>query len=252
MIEFCRFKINARNLLCMLPLFLLMSCNEEEYDLSNISDDLVVETALDAPIGTVSISLPDVFLHRGAGGNFSSKDSVFNLKDILSEKDIPLPIMAKSINVSASDTLHGVGFNNVFGDGNPIDSLENIVLKVNVENQLPFSVDLELRFLYTDTIFSSPTTYTIVQAEDESLRRSAYIESSEIDPSSKMFYSSSYSDVKFEYDSSENEKLRRVKDIVLLYGLQSSGGSLFYLSSDYLFKATLSAYVKAKLSLNKF
>lgn len=237
-----------------LLMFMLSSCEVDEYDLKDMStDSLMIETALDAPIGSVDLTLKDIFRNKGALGNIVTLDSVYELSKIISEKDIPLPLEAISgTDISSSDTVKGVDFANYFGKGEVLDSLEDVKLKMNVVSDFPFDVDFELIFLRDDTVgFDYNVNLPFVEIKEiKSLKRSFSVKSALVDKHTHKVLEANYSDLKFEFSSKDSELLQKVNHIKINYHLAMPDDGMMYLDEDYRLKVSLSAYIKARLLLN--
>lgn len=243
--------IRAR--LCM-PLVLVSmaffnSCDVEEYDLSNITSDMMeTETALDAPVGRINITMENVFMQKSANGAIDTKDSVYHVEDYKLGDKLPFPMMATNIDIRSSDTLKNVEFDDIFGVSAPIDSVERVSLKFNVINQLPVRADLSVSFYKRTMKDKESKIYTLT--EITSLRRSISIAGSEVDPVTKQLYTANYAVEKFEFSGPECSEIKDVTDIVVFYKLKSNEGEYFYLEKDYALQVSLSAYMKAKLYFN--
>ncbi|MBP5420993.1 MAG: hypothetical protein J6Y78_00985 [Paludibacteraceae bacterium] len=243
--------IRAR--LCM-PLVLASmaffnSCDVEEYDLSNVTSDMMMtETALDAPLGRVNVTMENVFLQKSANGAINTKDSVYHVEEYKLGDKLPFPMMATNIDIKSSDTLKKVGFDDVFGVYAPIDSVERVSIKFNVINQLPVRADLSMSFFKRTKKDKDSKIYTLT--EITSLRRSISIAGSEVDPVTRQLYTANYAVEKFEFSGPECQELKDVTDIVVYYKLKSNDGEYYYLEKDYALQVSLSVYMKAKLYFN--
>lgn len=224
----------------------LSSC-KEEYDLEDLStENLAIVTALDAPIAKMELSMKDVFLHRGSGGHLVTADSTYDLRYIYSEEKIPLPndIIAGT-DITAQDTLKDVNFEEYIGQGNIVDSLEAINLKLKVTNELPFKVNAELRFLEDAYEFNTNHIEGVTQ-EIPSLRRSFTIDGCAVNPTTKLMSQSSEATVSLKFSGQDNEALRRVNYIVIVYTM-AMGSDIFRLEKESAIKLNMSAYIKAKI-----
>jgi len=233
---------------------LLTSCEVEEYDLKNMNaDSLMIETSLDAPIGSVNLTLKDIFRHRGSSGNIVTLDSIYEISKMIEEKDIPLPLMAiTGTDISSTDTIKGVDFGNYFGKGEILDSLEDVKLKLQIINKLPFDVKLELLFLRDDTVgFDYNVNLPFVeQKEIKSLRQSLSVKSASIDKKTHEVTEVSYSDAKFEFSGKDSKMLQKVNHIKVNYHLAMPLDGSLYLDEKYGLEVSLSAFMRARLLLN--
>ena len=237
-----------------MAVLLLTSCEVEEYDLKNMNaDSLMVETALDAPVGSVNLTLKDVFRHRGSSGNIVTIDSIYELSKMIEESDIPLPLVAiTGTDISASDTLKDVDFGNYFGKGEILDSLEDMKLKMKVVNKLPFEVKMEIGFLRGDTVgFDYNVNLPIIEMKElKSLRRAFSVNSAKIDKKSHEVIEAAYSDVNFEFSGKDTEMLQKVNHIKINYHMAMPLDGSLYLDEKYGLQVSLNAYMKARLLLN--
>ncbi len=237
-----------------MAVLMLTSCEVEEYDLKNMNaDSLMIETALDAPIGSVNLTLKDVFRHRGSSGSIVTLDSIYEISKMIDEKDIPLPLTAiTGTDISASDTIKGVDFGNYFGKGEILDSLEDVKLKLRIVNKLPFNVKLELQFLRDDTVgFDYNVNLPFVeQKEIKSLRQSLSVKSATIDKKTHEVIEADYSDATFEFSGKDSKMLQKVNHIKVNYHLAMPLDGSLYLDEKYGLEVSLSAYMKARLLLN--
>ncbi|MBR0501939.1 MAG: hypothetical protein IJJ77_01690 [Paludibacteraceae bacterium] len=237
-----------------MAVLMLTSCEVEEYDLKNMNaDSLMIETALDAPIGSVNLTLKDVFRHRGSSGSIVTMDSIYEISKMIDEKDIPLPLTAiTGTDISASDTIKGVDFGNYFGKGEILDSLEDVKLKLRIINKLPFNVKLELLFLRDDTVgFDYNVNLPIVeQKEIKSLKQSLSVKSASIDKKTHEVLEADYSDATFEFSGKDSKMLQKVNHIKVNYHLAMPLDGSLYLDEKYGLEVSLSAYMKARLLLN--
>ncbi len=237
-----------------MAVLMLTSCEVEEYDLKDMNaDSLMIETALDAPIGSVNLTLKDVFRHRGSSGSIVTMDSIYEISKMIDEKDIPLPLTAiTGTDISASDTIKGVDFGNYFGKGEILDSLEDVKLKLRIINKLPFNVKLELLFLRDDTVgFDYNVNLPIVeQKEIKSLKQSLSVKSASIDKKTHEVLEADYSDATFEFSGKDSKMLQKVNHIKVNYHLAMPLDGSLYLDEKYGLEVSLSAYMKARLLLN--
>ncbi len=235
-----------------IPLFLLgsvfLSTCVEEYDLENLpTNNLSVETAVDAPLANVEVTMKDVFLHRGSSGMFVTKDSTYDIRYIYSEEKVPLPNdVMTGTEVVAKDTLKDLDLNDYFGPGEIIDSLEAANLKFKVINELPFSVNVEVRFLRNPSEKEGQTNGGAL-IEMPSLKRSFTVNKCEIDPSTKALGKATESNVSLRFDGADTNELQNVEHIEFIYNMKMEGDDYFHITQESAVKIFLSGYLKARI-----
>ena len=223
------------------------SCQDEEYDLKNIStDQLTITTALDAPVAQTTIQIRDLLLHEETSGILELKDSTYNIKDITTDEDIPLPdYITSGTLIESSDTIKDIEMEDFFGKGEIIDSLIFGRLKFNIVNQLPFAVDLTMHFYSADTIDAQNIQFV----EDTTLRRSFTVKPCKINQKTKACKHSTEANLKIDFDGKDNQSLLKLKRMIIEYKLSMDEIEEFYLLKDAYVSLDFSAYLKARLLL---
>lgn len=231
----------------VLSIPLIVSCVTEEYDLSNLSSELLVtETALNAPIGSVSFCLGDFFEQENAKGFITTLDSIIKVHNLQENEQLPFPIIAKNVEITSTDTLRGVYFNKVLGMYHEIDSLEAVDLKLEIENQLPINAELTLEFLKREKDKTNPDKEVMIDIP--SLTRSVSVKSSITRHDTKELLTATKESSSIKFVGEECRDLEKVTDLVLYYKVNSLlDGETIYIAEDYRFKLSISAFMKAKL-----
>lgn len=129
------------------------SCTVEDLGLDNLdTDSLYMQTALDVPVAHVTASLKEIIKHTKSKGIIITPDSTYVLTG--NEKEsIKFPIVIqKGSFIEEMDSFPGLHFDNKVGEGRAIDLMEQCILKIEVENGLPLTIDYTIRFYHKDTI----------------------------------------------------------------------------------------------------
>ncbi len=229
-----------------LSFFILHSCQVEEYDLSNLTHDIMVtETAVDAPIGKVSINMETVFLQEHAIGGIVTLDSTYSVDKYKIGDTIPFPLIATMVNISAADTLSGLNFKDVFGKyTSAIDSVEEAILKFDIVNQIPIKADLTVSF--HKRVHDKDSGKSVMR-EITAMRRTISVERSKTDPTTQKLAAANHTQTEVALSGADCLEMGEVTDIVLSYRLRSDTGDQFVIEKNYSFEVALSAYLKAKL-----
>ncbi len=234
--------------LALTLLLSIVACTEEEYDFDTLStDSLTTTTALEAPIGKVNITVEDIFLHRSSKGTFNIGTQEYNLSDFVIGDEVPLPAYVDfSSDVTSIDSLTEVGFDDVFGEENIIDSLYGVVLNFEIYNEIPFNGVVEIRFMrdIVEEVFGEGEVSMLY--EEKSLRRSIEVGASNYDPTTKKLINGTKSKASVEFDGSANEALSKITQIDMVYRLYANKSEVF-LEKDYHIDIKVSAYAKARL-----
>lgn len=232
-----------------LSFFILYSCNVEEYDLSNFTKDIMVtETAVDAPIGKVSIDMETIFLQEHAIGGIVTLDSIYSIDKYKIGDTIPFPLIATMVEISAADTLSGLNFKDVFGKyTSAIDSVEEAILKFDIVNQIPVKANLTVSFFKRVQEKESEKS---VMREITAMRRTISVEKPKTDPNTQKLASANHVKTDVVLSGADCLEMGEVTDIVLSYRLRSDVGNQFVIEKSYSFEVALSAYLKAKLYFN--
>lgn len=129
------------------------SCTVEDLDLDKLdTDSLYLQTALDVPVAQITANLKEIIKHTKSKGVIITPDSTYILTG--NEKEsLKLPIVIqKGSFVEEMDSFPGLHFNNKVGEGRAIDLMEQCILKIEVENGLPLTIDYTIKFYHKDTI----------------------------------------------------------------------------------------------------
>lgn len=162
---------------------LLPSCTKEEYNLDDISDNVMFSTSLGAPIiAQRDINFIDIFDMEGLKGTFQlSDDEAKRVDEILQQNpkldracldrtnntidlskmngftlenleglDITLIEEEKALPKS-TDFIEIDDLNKTFGDGNAINDIDEFELKMEIDNKSDFQISLSIEFATTVT-----------------------------------------------------------------------------------------------------
>lgn len=221
----------------------LPSCETEEYDFSNMEKELMVtETAIDAPIGSVSFSLLDIFKQENARGFIKTLEERIDVHNIDIDPELLFPIIAQHVDVSSLDTIKHVSFTEATG---VIDSLEYANLKLTIENQLPINSELTIMFL-TRKKNETEGGKDIIE-ELTSLTKTIDIMQSRIDPQTKHLAFPYQDKINIKFSGDDCEQIKKITDIVISYRIRTEENSTFYIAKEYTFNVSMSLYMKAKL-----
>lgn len=129
------------------------SCTVEGLDLDDIdTDSLYAQTALDVPVAQVTATLKDIVKHSKSKGVIITPDTIAEITEDV-KKHIKLPIvLMKGSFVEEKDSFPSLVFSNKVGEGHAIDHLEKCILKIEVDNGLPLTIDYKICFYHKDTV----------------------------------------------------------------------------------------------------
>ena len=144
------------------------SCTVEDLDIENVNtDSLYLKTGLDVPVAQITASIKDIMKHDRSKGVIYTPDTTYVITDAVKEH-IKLPAtILKGSRLDERDTFPSLYFDHKIGDGHAINQVETCVLKMEVENGLPFSVDFTIKFFHRDTL-TGITTGLVELRKDQS------------------------------------------------------------------------------------
>ena len=159
---------------------LLSSCKKEEYDLDNISDNILFNTSLGAPlIAQRDISLIDFFDMEMKGKFSVTEDEARKIRILLSpdgKTETYLPDCLDPVNLtidlskmngldmeklqdlditfnetlpSSEDFIEIDDLDKTFGEGNAINEIDEFELKMEIDNKTDFQIALSIEFAKT-------------------------------------------------------------------------------------------------------
>jgi len=159
---------------------LLSSCKKEEYDLVNISDNILFNTSLGAPlIAQRDISLIDFFDMEMKGKFSVTEDEARKIRMLLSpdgKTETYLPDCLDPVNLtidlskmngldmeklqdldiafnetlpSSEDFIEIDDLDKTFGEGNAINEIDEFELKMEIDNKTDFQIALSIEFAKT-------------------------------------------------------------------------------------------------------
>lgn len=159
---------------------LLSSCKKEEYDLDNISDNILFNTSLGAPlIAQRDISLIDFFDMEMKGKFSVTEDEARKIRMLLSpdgKTETYLPDCLDPVNLtidlskmngldmeklqdldiafnetlpSSEDFIEIDDLDKTFGEGNAINEIDEFELKMEIDNKTDFQIALSIEFAKT-------------------------------------------------------------------------------------------------------
>ncbi len=145
--------------LFLLPLVALLasialttsSCVKEEYNLDDLDENgICIQTSLAAPLAKFHSTIGDIFNMEAVSGDVVKLDGTrINLKDVGADEVaalFPLPIDVKNTKFGATNYIDDIDFNDIFGDGNTVSSLDSLVVIVDIKSTMPFDINLALGF----------------------------------------------------------------------------------------------------------
>ena len=168
---------------------LLPSCTKEEYNLDDISDNIMFNTSLAAPIiAEREISFIDFFDMDMAGKFSVSEDEAKKIRRALSESgqdenylpdcldpvnltidlskmnglDLEKITKTEGLNIefeeempSSEDFIEIDDLDKTFGDGNAINEIDEMELKMEIDNKSDFQLSLSIQFAKTITTINA-------------------------------------------------------------------------------------------------
>ncbi len=127
------------------------SCVKEEYNLDDLDENgICIQTSVAAPLAKFHSTIGDIFNMEAVSGNVVKLDGTsINLKDVGADEVaslFPLPIDVENTKFGATNYIDDIDFDDVFGSGNAVSSLDSLVLIVDIKSTMPFDINLALGF----------------------------------------------------------------------------------------------------------
>ena len=245
------------------------SCTKEEYRLDDISDEIMFNTAVSAPIANLDVTLADFFDLQSMKGKFKvNQDQADQIKDawdgkrpdflikggddketidlsILTKKDFE---RLKTLNISidkfnapkSTDFIQIDDLGDIFGEKNPVSELNDFTLYLDIDNQTPFIFTLKLQFANGVKNFYMPLDGCAATTKDGS---------------DELMVKANYKDeytVTFSNDIAK--KLKEANGLVVSYGLSVDANDIdkfFDINADSRFSMKLKTFIDATVDLSK-
>ncbi|MBQ1698106.1 MAG: hypothetical protein II075_09520 [Bacteroidales bacterium] len=243
---------------------LLSSCVKDDYNLDDISDEVMFNTAIAAPIAKVDAKLADFFDLDSMKGKFKVNPSqVDAIKShwggrtpaFLRENGtiIDLSIMTKedfeilkTLNIaiderylpSSSDYVEIDKLDEFFGEGNAIQELEDFTLYLDIANETPFTFTIDLQFAYGNQFFYVPLPGC---APKEGAIK---IEANTGTKDKTQRYTVSF-------DNGLTEKLRYATGLAVKYNLNADEKGFFDIQAESSFFMHIKTYIKGTVNLSE-
>lgn len=224
------------------------SCTVDDLDLDKLdTDSLYMQTALDVPVAQVTASLKEIVKHTKSKGIIITPDTTYILTG--NEKEsIKFPIVIeKGSFVEEMDTFPGLHFDNKVGEGRPIDNLEKCVLKIEVDNGLPLSIDYTLSFYHKDTITKVYEEITELRKEQSFTAAPATLNESNRTPAN-----STITKHEITYDKSFMKPLSMVDKIKVEYSFSMEDYEQSVLTDKNKMKMKIACFFKGGLLINEY
>ena len=238
-----------------------MSSCEEEYNLDDISDDILLETAIAAPIAKSEIALSDLFDLQSMKGTFTIDDDQFEtilntfhykpkfLTDnhtidlsVFSDEDFKtlgnLDVEIGELTPEASDFVEVDKMDEFFGEGNPVQEINRFVVALEIENKTDFEFRLGLQFATGDADHYEPIPNAAGVSEDGS--GSEVIVAPKTDKKTyKLVFNNMAS------------QLKQAQGIVITYGLNTTKEGILNIKCDDKLSLFLKMYLSATIDLSE-
>lgn len=203
------------------PLFILAcailgcctSCTVEDLDIKDLNtDSLYVRSAIDVPIAQVTATIEDIMKHDRCKGEIVMQDTTIVIDKAFKEH-ITYPILLlKGTYVEELDTFMNLPFKEKVGEGRLIDNIESFILKVEVENTLPLSIDYKIIFLHRDSV-----TGKISEIPELKVNQCFTAESADINATTNTIEGKKTTYHQFVYDHSHMAPISDINHIKVAY-----------------------------------
>jgi len=150
---------NYRNILLAIIAFATIfasSCREEEYDIENLKGDGInIHTSLAAPLFKNHSTFAEFFDMESIKGYLRPVDGKpidlarTNLDELRQLLDKPLALY-NTTQFNSYVLSTDIKYDEIFGEGNCVTSLDSLVLIFDVETDVPFDINLQVDFLMGD------------------------------------------------------------------------------------------------------
>lgn len=229
-------------------LFAHTSCTVEDLDINELNtDSLYVQTALDVPIAHVTATVDDILRHEKCQGKIITPDTTITIEEAIREF-IALPItLQKGTYLEEEDAFKNLPFPEQVGEGNLVDYIESFILKVEVENKLPFSIDYKLAFYHKDTITGKAT-----EIEDLKVDQTFTAEAAEWIPGASTIARNKITKHQFRYNNSHTSSIRDINHIKVSYRFYLNDYDEVVIHTEDAISMKISCYFKGGLLVNKY
>ena len=223
------------------------SCQVEDYYLDDLStDSLVITPSVGAPIGRVDITMADVFKHDRLKGQLMARieeqSAEIDFEEHGLDNNIALPILlTQGTDVTASDTLDDLNFDEYLGSGKAVDDIDIIQLKFALENGIPLNADLNLYFL--------DSLNQII--DDEEIHQNITIDAAKVGANYKPSSSTS-KNVVVEYTGKNIKSLSKAQSLKIDYVFRMPDSECVYVDSTQTLHVNIKAYAKATSLVNEY
>ncbi len=224
------------------------SCTVEDLDLDKLdTDSLYLQTALDVPVAQVTANLKEIIKHTKSKGIIITPDSTYILTG--NEKEsIKFPIVIqKGSFVEEMDSFPGLHFDNKVGEGRAIDLMEQCILKIEVDNGLPLSIDYTIKFFHKDTI-----TNTMEEIPELRKEQSFTAQPATINESNHTAAANTVTKHKITYDKSYMAPLSMVDRINVEYTFSMDEYDQSILTEKNTMKMKIACFFKGGLLINEY
>lgn len=224
------------------------SCTVEDLELDKLdTDSLYMQTALDVPVANVTASLKEIIKHTKSKGIIITPDSTYILTG--NEKEsIKFPIVIKKGSfIEEMDSFPGLHFDNKVGEGRPIDLMEKCVLKIEVDNGLPLSIDYTIKFYHKDTI-----THTMVEIPELRKEQTFTADPAAVNETNHTTSSNTVTEHRITYDKSYMKPLSMVDRINVEYTFSMDKCEQSILTDKNTMKMKIACFFKGGLLINEY
>ncbi len=224
------------------------SCTVEDLDIDNVNtDSLYLQTGIDVPIGQITASIKDIMKHDRSKGVIYTPDSTYIITDAVKEH-IKLPaVILKGSHLDERDSFASLYFNNKIGEGHTIDKIGTCILKMDVDNGLPFSVDFTIRFFHKDTI-----TGIVTEIEELRDEQSFTATPAQIDGNDHTVSSATTTEHRITFDKTHTSPLKEVDQIDVDYKFHMDTYDQVVVTEKDIIKMKISCYFKGGILINEY
>jgi hypothetical protein len=243
---------------------LFSSCAKEDYNFDDLDDEILFNTAVSAPIAKVNATLGDFIDLDSMKGKFKVKPEqadairaawdgrtpVF-LKDhgtiidlsIMTKEDFQrmktLNVAIDSQNLPAStDFIEIDQLDDIFGEGNAIQEIQEFTLFLDIANETPFDFSLGLQFASGNKDFYLPIDGCKPMEGDLIINANS---GSKAQPTRYTLT----------FDNAIAQKLKYAGGLAVKYGLNTDNDGYFDIAADSNFIMHIKTFVKATANISK-
>lgn len=224
------------------------SCTVEEIDLHEVTgDSLYVQSALDLPVAQVTATIEDIIKHEKKKGRVITPDTTIEI-DENTPALVYLPVILKrGTYIEEVDSFMNLPFRNNVGPGHAIDYIESCILKVEVDNTLPFSIDYNVIFLHKDSI-----TGEITEIPELKVNQAFTADPAEMEPGTNTISGSKITKHEFKYNKSHTLPFKEINHIKVAYRFYISEQDNVLLTKKSSLKMKISCYFKGGIFINEY